>query len=306
MKKRIQGGKPQNSTNPNFKPKRGDPHKQQLFTEKQNFVYAVLLKTLQTDYGRALVQEHEHDKDAQQILYELHQHHTDSELSRAEVLRLITYVANLKLTDNWRGTTTQFLLHFKEQLRLLDSLVPMDEQLPDSTRMPFLQRAVEGVPDLRKVRILDGVMIAKSGSSTNLTYEGYYKLLQDASFHHDKALSEGSRRHQIKAHEVFTEPSQETHDYHPSPQDDSQPTVDEGTLVKTYEIHMSNFEPKDNPSRVFIPEILWKKFSSEDRKLIIEYNHLWIIPEPYPILLGFQMGEITKHLLPSRTRTRTP
>ena len=46
-----------------------------------------------------------------------------------------TYVTNLKLTDNWRGTTTQFLLHFKEQLWLLDSLVLMDEQLPDSTRI---------------------------------------------------------------------------------------------------------------------------------------------------------------------------
>ena len=63
---------------PNFKPKRGDPHEQQLFTETQNFVYAILLKMLQTDHGRALVREHEHDKDAQQILYELHQHHTDS------------------------------------------------------------------------------------------------------------------------------------------------------------------------------------------------------------------------------------
>ena len=35
---------------------------------------------------------------------------------------------------------------------------------------------------------------------------------------------------------------------------------------------MSNFKPKDNPSRIFIPEILWKKFSFDDRKLIIEYN----------------------------------
>ena len=35
---------------------------------------------------------------------------------------------------------------------------------------------------------------------------------------------------------------------------------------------MSNFKPKENPSQVLIPETLWKKFSSEDRKLIIEYN----------------------------------
>ena len=80
----------------------------------------------------------------------------------------------------------------------------MDEQPPDSTRMAFLQRAVEGVPDLRRVRILDGVMTAKSWSSTTITYDGYYKFLQDGSFHNDKALSEGSRRHQIKAHVTET------------------------------------------------------------------------------------------------------
>ena len=256
---------------PYLKPKRGDPHEQQLLTENQNFVYAVLCKTLQTDFGRALVREHEHDKDAQQILHE-HQHHTHSEFSRAEVLMLTAYVGNLKHTDNWRGITPQFLLHFKEQLRLLDSLVPLDEQLPDSTRIAFLQRAVEDVPDIRRVRILDVVMTAKSGSFTTITYEGYCKLLDDASFHHDKTLSEGSRGFQIKAHEVFTEPSQETHDYYPSPQDDPKPTVEEDTLVETYEVHMSDFKPKDNSSRVVIPEILWKKFSSEDWKLIIEYN----------------------------------
>ena len=61
---------------------------------------------------------------------------------------------------------------------------------------------------------------------------------------------------------------------------------------------MSNFKPKDNPPRVFIPEILWKKFSSDDRKLIIEYNKK--IPpktlspssgntKTYPTLPGFQM-----------------
>ena len=105
---------------------------------------------------------------------------------------------------------------------------------------------MEGVPDLRRVRILDGVMTARSGAFTTITYEGYYKLLQDASFHHDKALSEGSRRCQIKAHDVFTEPSQEFHDQHPSTQDDPHPTVKKDTLVETYEVHMSNFKPKDN------------------------------------------------------------
>ena len=165
-------------------------------------------------------------------------------------------MANLKLTDNWRGTTTEFLFHFKLELTVLNSLVPLDEQLPDSTSMVFLQRAVEGAPDFRRVTILDGVMTAKSGSSTTITYEGYFKLLQDASFHHDKALSQGSRRHQIKAHEVFTEPSQGNLDNHLPPRDDTQPTFEEDIPAESYEVHMSNFKPKDNTSTVFFPEIL--------------------------------------------------
>ena len=46
------------------------------------------------------------------------------------------------------------------------------------------------------------------------------------------------------------------------------PTVEEGTLVETYEIHMSNFKPKDNPSSVFISEILWKKSSGRNSPLM--------------------------------------
>ena len=113
---------------PNFKPKRGDPHEQKLFTEKQNLLILYCSRPSKLIMAEPLSENTKHDKDAQQILYELHQHHSDSELSRAEVLQLTTYVANLKLTDNWRGTTTQFLLHFKEQLSLLlwmnNSLTP--------------------------------------------------------------------------------------------------------------------------------------------------------------------------------------
>ena len=58
-----------------------DPYESELFQEQQDFVYSVLIKVLLTDYGKAIVREHETDRDAQSILAKLHQHHTDSELS---------------------------------------------------------------------------------------------------------------------------------------------------------------------------------------------------------------------------------
>ena len=119
--------------------------------------------------------------------------------------------------------------------------------------MALLQRAVEGVPDLR---------------SSMKDIINFYKMHPSIMIRPFQKAPEGAKSRPMR----FTESSQETHDYHLCPQDDSQPTIKEGTLVETYEVHMSKLKPKDNPSRVFIPELLWKKFSSDDRKLIIEYN----------------------------------
>ena len=59
-------------------------HEKEQFQEQQDFVYSVLLKILVTNYGKALVKEHETDRDAQSILAKPHQLHTIAELSRSE------------------------------------------------------------------------------------------------------------------------------------------------------------------------------------------------------------------------------
>ena len=47
----------------------------------------------------------------------------------------------------------QFIMHFKEQLHLLHSLVSLKAKLPDTARLTFLQTTVESVPDLHHVQI---------------------------------------------------------------------------------------------------------------------------------------------------------
>ena len=63
---------------PNFKPKRGDPHKQQLFMEKNLFMPCCSRPSKLTMAG-LLSKNMSMTKMAQQILYQLHQHHTESE-----------------------------------------------------------------------------------------------------------------------------------------------------------------------------------------------------------------------------------
>ena len=115
---------------PNFTPG-SDEHEQQLFQEQQDFLYSVLISSLKTEFSEALVKDHEGD--AQFILDLLHEHHTgNSQYSRAEINRITKYLTNIKLDDTWRGTNESFLMHYNDQLCLLDSLVDSGEKLPDN------------------------------------------------------------------------------------------------------------------------------------------------------------------------------
>ena len=102
-------------------------------------------------------------------------------------------MTNIKLDDTWRGTNESFLMHYNDQLRLLDSLVDTDEKLPDNTRVTFLESAVESVPDLRRVMITDNVLQAQLDSTRPISYRSYFDLLKDAAFHLDQVPKEETR-----------------------------------------------------------------------------------------------------------------
>ena len=152
--------------NPNFEPDDGDQYAQELFQEKQSFVYSVLVTSFQMEKVRELVKEFEGD--AQSILSKLHQYHSQSNVAQHEVVALTTYITNLSITDSWKGTTRQFFSHFKEKLRLLDSLVPDTDKIPKTVRMTLLQRAVQQNHNLRQIHVLDSVWRSKTGSSSLL------------------------------------------------------------------------------------------------------------------------------------------
>ena len=107
----------------------------ELFKEKQFYVYSVLVTSLQTEKGGELVKEFEGD--ARSIISKLHHHHHKANVAQHEVVMLTTYMTNLSLTDSWKGKTRQFLSHFKEKLRLLDSLVPDIDKLPETVSITF-------------------------------------------------------------------------------------------------------------------------------------------------------------------------
>ena len=152
---------------PDHDPDSGDIYEHELFQQKQSFVYSVLVTSLQTEKGRELVKEFEGD--ARSIILKLHHYHTKSNVAQHDIITLTTDITNLTLNDSWKGTVRQFLSHFKEKLRLLDSLVPVSDQLPETTRITFLQRAVQQNQDLRQIHVMDSVWRFKTESTDTLT-----------------------------------------------------------------------------------------------------------------------------------------
>ena len=259
---------------PNFTPG-SDEYEQQLFQDQQDFLYSVLISSLKTDFSEALVKDHEGD--AQLIIELLHEHHTgNSQYSRSEINRITKYLTNIKLDDTWRGTNESFLMHYNDQLRLLDSLVDSDEKLPDNTRDTFLESAVESVPDLRRVKITDNVLQAQLDSTRPITYRSYFDLLKDAAFHLDQATKRGSKIRRTNVH--FSGPNNED-DHQNLLSDDHQVIQQEDACSEhpeplSYSVFQSHFQGSSTSStqKIFLPKPIWEKLSKDQQQMIIDHN----------------------------------
>ncbi|KAL7580009.1 hypothetical protein ACA910_004998 [Epithemia clementina (nom. ined.)] len=263
---------------PDFQPDHSDEYAVALFHEQQKFLCSVLLTNLQTDEGKSIVRAHAKDKDAQAIFRELLHHYTKSMVARNEITRLTTYITNLRLDSSWRSTTESFIMHFKEQLRLLDDLQPIGEKLPDTMRRTLLMNAVEGVGDLRHIQNLLEYMQQKDHTHA-ITFEEYYSLLKNAAFSYDKSQrSIKHRARHVQFHEVDDDVGHDDN-FHEEPSIDmfksptSTHTINK-TAIKPKPHKPTSQSPSTTPSGglVHFPKDTWDTLPKDFKKLVFEYN----------------------------------
>ena len=260
---------------PDHDPESGDIYEQELFKGKQSFVYSVLVTTLQTEKGRELVKEFEGD--ARSIILKLHHYHTKSNVAQHDIITLTTEITNLTLNDSWKGTVRQFLSHFKEKLRLLDSLVPVSDQLPETTRLTFLQRAAQQNHDLRQIHAMDSVWKFKTDSTEALTFDTYYNLLWDAGHQYD--LHQTKKGPQRKA---FSSQQEDINDVDEYTNSEEQFFTDpEPVEHSPYSVYQSSFHPK-MPQKCFLPRHIWETLSESTKQMILEHNKKVKLNNPTP------------------------
>ena len=258
-------------------PESGDIYERELFQGKQSFVYSVLVASLQTEKGRELLKEFEGD--ARSISLKLHHYRTKSNVAKHDTIALTTDITNLTLNDSWKGTVRQFLSLFKEKLRLLDSLVPVYDQLPETTRITFLQKAVQQNHDLRQIHVMDSVWRFKTESTDALTFETNYNLLWYASHQYD--LHQTKKGHQRKS--FFSQQEETSDDDEYANAEEQFSTDSEPEEYSPYSVYQSSFHPK-MPQKSFLPPKIWETLSESTKQMIIEHNKKVKLnnPTPYP------------------------
>jgi hypothetical protein len=88
------------------------PEDKALLDEKQKFMYAVFMKTVQTDTGKSFVRSNEATYDAQKIYEQLIKHSSTSTKAAMDSTAIMSYVTSVRLGDGkWRGSTNGFVLN---------------------------------------------------------------------------------------------------------------------------------------------------------------------------------------------------
>ena len=196
---------------------------------------------------------------------------------------MTTEITNLTLNDSWKGTVRQFLSQFKEKLRLLDSLVPVSDQLPETTRLTLLQRAVQYNHDLRQIHVMNSVWRFKTDSTEALTFDTYYNLFWDAAHQYD--LHQTKKEPQRNAFSSQREEINNDDEYANAEEQFS--TGPEPVEHSPYSVYQSSFHPK-RPQKSFLPRHIWETLSESNstKQMIIEHNMKVKLNNPTPYRSG--------------------
>ena len=90
------------------------------------------------------------------------------------------YITTTKIIDGkWRGTTEGYIIHWQEQVRKYNELVDIKDHISDALKLNMLQNAVQGLSDLRNVKITADLLKVQLGKT--MSYDNYVDVLLSAA-----------------------------------------------------------------------------------------------------------------------------
>ena len=180
-----------NILDPNYIPATYDD--KMLFREQQHYMYAVFVRVLKTDKGKAIVRKYKGTYDAQSIYRELQEYASKSTQAVIDANTLLQYITTASLSDgSWNGMTEQFVLHWLEQVRLYEELIDASAALSDSVKLTLLTNALRGHTKLSSVHNVAIQLASHLGHTVDFTK--YSELLLSECAQVDSALAHSPRK----------------------------------------------------------------------------------------------------------------
>ena len=151
-----------------------------LFAMKQKYMYAVFQKNILTDKGKEIVRKYTNTSNAQKIYEEYYKYCMDSINSRLGAKKYLADITNSSLGDRkWQGTLHKYIIHWREQARMYNTMVSQAKKMGPEVLLQFLQNAVHSHDDLRNVYTT--AQLAETNGGKTLVFDQYYQLLETAN-----------------------------------------------------------------------------------------------------------------------------
>ena len=137
-------------------------------------MHSVFDKTPQTHRRKKHVREHKNDYDAQSAHQKLNSFCTESNNASTRVSTTLNYITLFK-TESCKGTSDAFILHWKDQIRVHETLVPTNSHFSEYQKRIMVKNEVDSVGTLRSIKDQSDQCSSQSGQE--LSYEKYSNLI---------------------------------------------------------------------------------------------------------------------------------
>ena len=231
----------------------------ELDAMQSKWMYKVFKDKLLAPKAKSIVLDNEATKNVRVIWKAVSDHYGQSISTELRCNQLSTYITSSRLASmNWRGTITNFVLHFKEQGRQFNELSP--EPFTDTQLRRFMQAALLGTP-LENVWNTHVSAVKSTGTNTYFSYEEYITALlqQAATLDAGNTYTRNPRgpRREVNVHDFGDEQTDYEIHIHDAETDISDLMVYQGITSP------NNHQPR----RVMMDKNSWMTLSREARQL---------------------------------------
>ena len=166
-----------------FNPKKIiDTSDQQIWKEKQVFMWAVFTRVLQTNMGQYIIKRHLKDKDAREVWFELKRHYTDSD-AKAIVADTIWKDINRMNFSEASGSREAYCTKFFEKVRNYNDLADATELLTIGHQAIALKHAF--IQDDSMKATYSAMAVQATATGTKMTGTKLFEFIMSQAKLHD-------------------------------------------------------------------------------------------------------------------------